>query len=191
MKAVQYSTFQKDIEYLQTHNQTFGKSKLLTLNPFLDEKGILRVGGRLALSDLQYEAKHPILLHHHHHITNLIIGDIHRRRYHTGASSTLAGLRERYWITRGKETVTNFIRKCVICVKFHGQVQRQIMCNLPPQRINRTKRPFIYSSVDYFGPVMTKASSGRGKTLTKGYGAIFVCLNTKAVHLELVQFSKG
>lgn len=89
---------------MKTNEQTFVGSHVLTLNPFLDHKGILRVGGRLNKSELSYEAKHPILLSHTHFVTKLIIDDIHKKRYHAGVSSTLAGVRERFWITRGKET---------------------------------------------------------------------------------------
>ena len=37
-------------------------SKIIGLSPFLDDMEIMRVGGRLAFSDLDNEQKNPILL---------------------------------------------------------------------------------------------------------------------------------
>lgn len=44
-------------------------------------------------------------------MTKLIIRDFHLKRCHGGVSLTLATIREKYWITRGKQTVMNVIKK--------------------------------------------------------------------------------
>ena len=61
----------------------------------------------------------------------------------------------------------------------------QIMGNLPAERVTPS-RPFSRVGLDYAGPFSIKFSKSRGSKSTKGYLAIFVCLCTKAVHLELV-----
>ena len=38
------------------------QSSLLKLDPFIDEEGLIRVGGRLKNSTLPFEVKHPIVL---------------------------------------------------------------------------------------------------------------------------------
>ena len=38
------------------------KSKLKGLNPFMDDKGILKVGGRQSNANLNYYKKHPAIL---------------------------------------------------------------------------------------------------------------------------------
>lgn len=48
-------------------------------------------------------------------------------------------------------------------------------------------RPFLHCGVDYAGPIATRASAGRGITSRKSYIAVFICLATRAVHLELVR----
>ncbi|XP_055928190.1 uncharacterized protein LOC129959396 [Argiope bruennichi] len=48
IKNVQIQEFAKDVSSLQKHHCVPPGSKLKTLNPFLDSKGLLRVGGRLA-----------------------------------------------------------------------------------------------------------------------------------------------
>ena len=56
---------------------------------------------------------------------------------------------------------------------------------LPAVR-TRPARTFTYTGVDYAGPFMVKASPGRGRKTTKGCISIFVCLVTKATHIEVV-----
>ncbi|GFS79746.1 integrase catalytic domain-containing protein [Trichonephila clavipes] len=62
MKQVQRSSFYKEIRAMQNGDDICNKSKILNLSPFLDDKGIIRVGGRLKHSRLPYSSKHPILL---------------------------------------------------------------------------------------------------------------------------------
>jgi hypothetical protein len=59
------------------------------------------------------------------------------------------------------------------------------MGQLPGERVTPT-RPFTNSGVDYAGPFHIKQGGQRCKITTKGYVALFICLSTKAIHLELV-----
>ena len=61
----------------------------------------------------------------------------------------------------------------------------QLMGNLPEGRVTQSG-PFSRCGLDYAGPFQIKASKGRGMRTSKGYLAIFVCLATKAVHMEVV-----
>ncbi|XP_053696996.1 uncharacterized protein LOC128744234 [Sabethes cyaneus] len=58
------------------------------------------------------------------------------------------------------------------------------MGNLPASRVVPSP-PFAITGVDYAGPFWIKQGSRR-PTLTKAYVAVFVCMATKAVHLEVV-----
>lgn len=60
------------------------------------------------------------------------------------------------------------------------------MGNLPAYRITPSTRPFIQIGIDYAGPIMLKRSQGRGMKTVKAYISLFICLVTKAIHLELV-----
>ncbi|XP_075150858.1 uncharacterized protein LOC142224966 [Haematobia irritans] len=59
------------------------------------------------------------------------------------------------------------------------------MGNLPRARLNIT-RPFRHSVVDYAGLISIKISSLRSAVVSKGYICLFVCMVTKAIHLEAV-----
>lgn len=58
------------------------------------------------------------------------------------------------------------------------------MGSLPASRVMGT-RAFVNVGVDYAGPFAIRASCVRGVKTTKGYLAVFVCMSTKAVHLEI------
>ncbi|XP_011883694.1 PREDICTED: uncharacterized protein LOC105570854 [Vollenhovia emeryi] len=60
------------------------------------------------------------------------------------------------------------------------------MGDLPASRVSPSSRSFSHCGVDYVGPVHIRASAGRGITSRKAYIALFVCLATRAIHLELV-----
>lgn len=51
---------------------------------------------------------------------------------------------------------------------------------------NLANRPFHDVGMDYGGPFIMKESRRRGDRTNKAYLTVFVCMSTKAVHLELV-----
>ena len=60
-----------------------------------------------------------------------------------------------------------------------------IMAPLPAVRL-QPARPFTSTGVDYAGPYNIRVSKGQGQNSYKGYVAIFVCMVTRAVHIEVV-----
>lgn len=59
------------------------------------------------------------------------------------------------------------------------------MGDLPKERVT-ISRPFAYCGVDYFGPIKVKRYTGRCKTIDTGYGAVFICMTTRMIHIECV-----
>ncbi|XP_036141708.1 uncharacterized protein LOC105834777 [Monomorium pharaonis] len=59
------------------------------------------------------------------------------------------------------------------------------MGDLPPPRVVPS-RPFFNCWVDYAGPLTVREGKRRNARNTKAYVSVFVCLATKAIHLELV-----
>ena len=68
-RTTQRSAFLEDIMNLETKGRLRQTSKLLTFHPFLDPKGLLRVGGRIGRANLPYAKRHPILLPRSHAFT--------------------------------------------------------------------------------------------------------------------------
>lgn len=59
------------------------------------------------------------------------------------------------------------------------------MGSLPRWRVQEA-RPFLNVAIDFGGPFLTKESLLRKARIHKSYLALFVCMATKAVHLEVV-----
>ncbi|XP_029680837.1 uncharacterized protein LOC115246263 [Formica exsecta] len=72
------------------------------------------------------------------------------------------------------------------CRKAHPTPSHQIMGQLPPARVN-VARPFWNAGVDYCGPFYVRDRVRRNSKQYKSYVAIFVCMATKAVHIEVVE----
>ena len=89
----------KSRESIRERRKVLKKSNIYCLDPFLDQEGILRVGGRLHRADLSYEERHPIILPKEHHITKLLIRQYHQNVYHQGRVITHGAIRGAgYWI---------------------------------------------------------------------------------------------
>ncbi|XP_011169784.3 uncharacterized protein LOC105202802 [Solenopsis invicta] len=181
----QLSGFQSEIQALRSNKPIPKSSSLKYLNPFLDDEGLLRVGGRLRHADLGYEVKHQWVLPHHSRLTDLIIIHEHLRNFHAGAEATLASVRQFYWPIRARGTVKGLLHKCVKCFRSRPRISQQIMGDLPVERMTPA-RPFVNTGVDFCGPIYVRPSKGRGIKRLKAYIAIFVCMTVKAVHLEIV-----
>ena len=65
-------------ESIRERRKVLKMSNIYRLDPFLDQEGILCVGGRLHRADLSYEERHPIILPKEHHITKLLIRQYHQ-----------------------------------------------------------------------------------------------------------------
>ncbi|XP_072763659.1 uncharacterized protein [Anoplolepis gracilipes] len=89
MKLIQASSFARELNEL-TNKRDINKTNIAALNPFIDENGLIRVGGRLKMSELVFPQKYPILLPSHHFLTDLIIRETHEKHYHTGVQTTLS-----------------------------------------------------------------------------------------------------
>lgn len=185
IKAVQNKNFADDITQLKTRGAVRSTSNILNLHPFLDKQNILRVGGRLENSNLNQSQKHPIILPSNDKLTELLINQAHQTNLHGGARLTLSYLRNRYWIIGGMRSVKNYLLKCVRCHRYKHTKNSQLMADLPRPRVTPS-RPFTHTGVDFTGHVEVKANKGRGIKTLKAYIAVFICLCTKAIHLELV-----
>ncbi|GFU23876.1 integrase catalytic domain-containing protein [Trichonephila clavipes] len=171
---------------LENWNKFTKESKLLSLNIFLDEDEILRVGGRLTKQPtLSFDQKFPIIIPKHHPITTLVIRQFHLRGFHSGTQMTLSLIRQHYWIPDGRSTVRREIKRCIECCRFNSKPSYPKMGDLPKQRITQI-RPFEIVGIDFAGPILTKCQHLRKANKFKSYICLFICLATKAVHLELV-----
>ncbi|XP_066256304.1 uncharacterized protein [Euwallacea similis] len=161
------------------------KSKLLSLSPFVDREGVMRVGGRLRNSPYHFDKKHPMLLSPKHRLSRMLCEYEHKRLMHAGPQLLLSSIREKFWIVASRNLIRATVRNCTACSRFNPQCLAPIMGDLPQERLT-VGRVFSVVGVDYMGPLHIRDKKGRGLRLSKCYVSVFICFATKALHLELV-----
>ncbi|XP_066956255.1 uncharacterized protein [Macrobrachium rosenbergii] len=89
--------------------------KLKSLNPILDVDGVWRALGRTgaALSNL------PAIIPYSEPFAEILVRKCHQPQ-HSGADTTLALVREQFWILNGKRFVSKVVSQCPYC-RFHGR----------------------------------------------------------------------
>nr|CAH7768785.1 unnamed protein product [Callosobruchus chinensis] len=184
-KISQHLWYKSELGRLREGKPLKYNSKVLNLKPFIDDCGILRVGGRLEQAKFAFEKKHPIILSDECALSRLIVEDAHKKLFHAGPRHVLAVIREEYWIIGGRRLCNKVISKCIVCYRYRAKALTPIMASLPEQRLN-PRLSFQVTGVDYAGPFMIKDRSGRGCRLSKAYACLFICFTVKVVHLELV-----
>jgi hypothetical protein len=182
----QRDQFEIDYKSLKKDGKVGEKSSIKSLNPFLDNEGIIRVGGRLKSSKLEYDGRHQMLLSKHSELTRKLIVEEHNRFGHVGPQTLLFILRRHYWPVHGKQLIKLLLRNCVTCARMNPKLMQQFMGDLPSERVQLV-HPFFEVGVDFAGPFMIKQGGIRSKTYFKSWVSVFVCMATKAVHLEFVQ----
>ena len=170
LKLVQYDAFRENF------------SKILRkLDPFLDQNGLIRAGGRLKNSNMDDRVKYPIIIPKNGQATSMIIRWYHEKIRHGGRGMTLNELRQQgLLIINANSRVRHIISKCVVCRSLRGKVGEQQMSSLPEDRFQEAP-PFTYSAVDMFGPFLIKER----RSELKRYCALFTCMASRAVNIEV------
>lgn len=114
----------------------------------------------------------------------MIVRQAHFRVLHGGKQLTFRTIRDEFWIIRGSITVKRELNKCITCFRDRCRPGQQQMGDLLPAQV-RPSRPFSHVGVDFAGYFEVKTSVKRKAPFTKCYVALFICLATKAIHLEL------
>ncbi|XP_071057316.1 uncharacterized protein [Onthophagus taurus] len=185
IKITQAEAFGQEIGMLIQGKSLEKHHKLLSLNPFVDKIGLLRVGGRLTYANLEYDKRHPIILPARHWLTKLLFIREHKKLLHVGPQQLLYSVREKFWPISGPNIAKQVVRECIKCHRFRAKAVQPVMGNLPKTR-TIAAFPFYITGIDYAGPFMIREKRGRGSKLRKAYVSLFICFATKCIHLELV-----
>ena len=185
IKAVQQEFFPQEVSLLSNSttppkgNQKLS-DPLQKLNPVCIS-GVLRVGGRLRRAPIEFETRHPVILPPNSHVTRLLIEQHHQNIGHCGMSLIWTSLRQTFWIIKGAVTVRKVLGQCLLCKRRNATPGKQLMADLPADRVTPSHPPFSFSGIDYFEPFYVK----QGRSTGKRYGCVFTCLSMRAVHIEL------
>jgi len=101
---------------------------ILSLNPFLDQKRLIRACGRVTASDsLRYDERHPIILPYEFSLSRLLVKFTHLISLHGGYQLVLRLTRSRYRVPRIKNLVKAVVNSCEVCVIHKKRLQVQMM----------------------------------------------------------------
>jgi len=160
-------------------------------NPMMDHNNIIRIFGRLKSNkSLDEFARHPILLPETGVVTNKIVEHYHREELQHGAGlrSVRAAIAQKYHIIHGKKVIQQVLKNCPHCIRELAQERKLPFNRLPDARIQTPGEPpcaqvFRDVGIDFAGPYYTR--QGRGRPKKKRWILLFVCMKTRALHLEM------
>ena len=166
---------------LQATGRVQKDSKLYTLSPMVDEKGIIRMSGRVRSAPVSCSTLDPVILPLEHRFTRLLLQEMHNNGGHHGQDSMANDVRKDYWITGLRAAVRCTWTVCQRCKNDRAKPSVPEMGALPAGRTATFVRAFTHCGMDYFGPMDVTV----GRRHEKRYGVLFTCLTTRAVHVEL------
>lgn len=101
---------------------------------------------------------------------------------HCRRNQMLSKLWRIYWILKANVAAKKITHNCILYGWWHETAVKQKIADLPLSRITPDLPPFTLTRLDYFGPIEVK----RGHSRVKGYGALFTCLISRAVQMEIL-----
>ena len=184
--VIQRTHFPDELRNLSKGSQKVSSSsKLYSLNPFIDDQGVLRVGGRQHKAKFTYTSRHPVILDSKHPLTKLLIRSEHVRLLHGGPLLVSSSVFRNFHIVGGHGAIRSIVRNCVTCRRRTPKAKPQMMGQLPPERVT-PDAVFEHVGLDFAGPLYLKRGSTRKPIILKSYVCVFVSMSVKAIHLELV-----
>ena len=180
-RFVQNESFPSVSKSIANSNEISKTLNIAKLSPIIEEDGTIRVKGRLKHSNLDYNAKHPILLTAKHPVVQLLFEKAHRDNLHEGTEYVRNMLQQEYWIIGLGNALTKIKSRCIKCRHRNANPIHPPMADLSRERLDEHVFPFTHTGVDYFGHSEVKFL----RLTLKRWCCLFTCLTTRAVHIEV------
>lgn len=189
IQTVQREAYSEAFKCIECGQSLPNGHSLVALSPYVDQHGVLRVGGRLDKKKLggRDGCHHPVIMPKNHYATKLLVRRFHHQVLHQGRLLTEGAIRTGgFWVVGAKNLVRSRIRPCITCRKLRGSFGWQKMADLPE---DRPACPTLLLCWCYtFGPWITTQRQTRGGTVNqKRWALMFTCLVSCAVHLEAIE----
>lgn len=182
VKAAQKDSFGKEIDALVKGKAPPSENRLYTLSVYLDNVGILRLRSRITAAQDLDSCLSPPVLDGSHKYMQLYIQNVHKKLHHSGLETIVNEIRQSLWLVKLRSSIKNVLKNCPKCKINKAKPAAPSTGDLPHARLAHHARPFTFTGLDYFGPM--SVTVGRHKE--KRYGALFTCMTSRAIHIELV-----
>ena len=158
-RLLQQEQFGEEMKSPKVEKKIAKGSKILQLSPFLNflnEEGLIRAKGRIGKSQLDFKAKHPILLHWKHRAVELFLRNEHKDNQHEGTEHVKNIVQQMMWILGIQNAWRSIKNKCVTFRKGRAETIAPVMADITEERLDASTNV----GVDYFGPFMGKIGRG-------------------------------
>lgn len=136
-----------------------------------------------------YESKFPVLLPAEHHYTNLVIQGGHEEVMHNGVQETLAQLRSKFWVVKGRQVVKRTLSNRNICKRLEGKSYGvPASPPLPKFRLS-DDFAFINIGVDHAGPLYVKDIYSKSNEMHKVYIVLYTCMRIQSSCCNILIFT--
>ena len=195
-RFIQTKHLAKETEALKNGDQIPKGSVLKDLPVYYDDDDqLIRLQSRLhTASSLTFDYANPIIMPKSIFAEKLAL-EVHQCRFHCSQKTTFNTLRQKYWFCGGFRYVKDIVRtRCKTPRCRFIKYCNPKMSPLPDIRIDNPE-PWRNVGVDYLGPIICKHECIRDipnpeKCLHpkrfKIWMAVFTCLHTRAIHVEVV-----
>ncbi|XP_026735912.1 uncharacterized protein LOC113499598 [Trichoplusia ni] len=183
IKISQSESFAPEIKRLKARTPLENASKLKKIDVYIDDEGIIKLRSRtMKFRDGGLRKMNPVILDGRQRIAQLIIRSYHEKFLHGNTATVMNEVRQKYWILGLRATLKAVAHGCQWCKLRKSTPAIPPAGDLPSERLQHHQFPFACTAVDYFGPTQVTI----GRRVEKRWVALFTCLTTRAVHLELV-----
>ena len=131
-RCLQYEHFHEELQILcnlQVRGRSLASRKsssLHKLDPFVDQDGLICVGGRIRRANVPIDMKHQVIIPRKGHLTNLLIRHHLLKVNHMGHGMIHNELCPGgYWLISGSFAVLRFISSCVTCRRLRRPMELQ------------------------------------------------------------------
>lgn len=166
IKLVQLQVFPRNSHYISGLHVSFDK-----------DQNVYYVVTKLLNREDTGRFKKPLLLPNKHPVVQKLIWEEHLKYAHAGPQFLINRLREKFWIIKTRQAVTEIWKSCITCKRYHAKAP-----SVPVAPLNRIKNAKVFeiSGIDLAGPLWLRDN-------TKVWVVIFTCAVLRAVHLESVE----
>ena len=143
------------------------------------------MGGRLAHSNLSKSQQHPIIVDGKDSLIKKLFLHKHLSLSHCGPSLLLCHTSNKLHVVGARRLSRDTCSQCVTCRRVNPRPTPQMLGELPTPRSQAGQPAFSDTGMDFAGPFSIRQGHTRRPVEIEAFICIFICLATKAVHLEV------